>query len=587
MKVPVYRSQTQMLTPGSAPQLTVRASPSALSVDSRALASFGDELANQAASLYERVLKEQRQTALNEAETELDLQVAELKQQTLNEAPSRVTSKGPKGFRARADKLVADLSAGMEDSVVQKRFNNRAKVTLANAQIVVNNNARLRAIDASKAAEYARIKQAELKLARPQNLDVSDQEKIDARLYLYGIDGEGNKVQPSIFQKMADRGLIKRSAVLGEEAASKEREAITEVRSTMVLAKATGDPSVLSSLVADLLQGEGKYKDIDPAKAITLANQVLGVESSLQNQQEADDRAAQTSAKAAKTEQRRINESTIAADLMNYKLGNSDMPPNFEDIAEKARRGEISAGFANTVTAQLIDGKPIVEDKVKIIELTDKIERTTSTNPDDYTELYDEVKEAFTNQEIDVGTFSSLYNRIETQRNSTISSAAGDRTSEEKFYAARVSEIFGFTEEGVKIPGFTFEDDAASSRRATDAKIRFRNLVDRFPNRPVLELFRQIEMENMEAKERKLPFMAFGQEFMDTYFPMLDGAGVGSENFKEATSDESMRRAEDAIAQIENGQEKVRAFEVLKRLRQHLAAMQNRDSSTASETLSE
>ena len=61
-----------------------------------------------------------------------------------------------------------------------------------------------------------------------------------------------------------------------------------------------------------------------------------------------------------------------------------------------------------------------------------------------------------------MGTFSILYNRIETQRNSTISSAAGDRTSEEKFYAARVSELFGFTEEGVKIPGFTFEDDAAS-----------------------------------------------------------------------------------------------------------------------------
>ena len=58
-----------MLTPGSAPQLTVRASLSALSVDSRALASFGDELANKSASLYERVLKEQRQTALNDAET--------------------------------------------------------------------------------------------------------------------------------------------------------------------------------------------------------------------------------------------------------------------------------------------------------------------------------------------------------------------------------------------------------------------------------------------------------------------------------------------------------------------------------------
>lgn len=583
MKVPVYRSQTLRGTPQRAAQLSVRASPGALSVDSRALASFGDELANQSASLYERVLKEQRQTALNDAETELDLQVAELKRQALNEAPSRVTSKGPKGFRARAEELVSNLSLKMDDSVVQKRFNNRAKETLANAQIVVNNNARLRAIDASKAAEFARIKQAELKLARPQNLDVSDQEKIDARLYLYGIDGEGNKVQPSIFEKMADRGLIKRSAVIGEEANSKEREAIAEVRSNMVLAKASGDPSVLQAMVADLLQGEGKYKDINPAKAITLANQVLGVEASLESQAETESRSKSEQAKAALNAERQANEAKIAAQIMEWKLGktgsNADPDikiPSYKNIVALLEDNKISANFALTAQSQLLDGQKIEENPAIIVELIDDIERQTSTDPNDYNQLRDEIMGAFQNKEIDAGTFAQLYNRIDTQISSTTSGALSARNAEEKFFSARVRELFGFTEAGVKIQGFVFNDEAASSRRSTDALIRFRQLVDQFPETPVLNLFKRIEKENIEADERALPFLAFGPEFMDTYFPMLSGAGMGSELFKEAMSPPNMDAAADAIAKLSSGPERVRNMEILERVRKHLAAMRDK-----------
>ena len=94
-----------------------------------------------------------------------------------------------------------------------------------------------------------------------------------------------------------------------------------------------------------------------------------------------------------------------------------------------------------------------------------------------------------------------------------------------KILRSKGVRAFGFTEEGVKIPGFTFEDDAASSRRATDAKIRFRNLVDRFPNKPVLELFRQIEMENMEAKERNLPSWPLVKSLWTSIFLCLMAQG--------------------------------------------------------------
>ena len=375
--------------------------------------------------------------------------------------------------------------------------------------------------------------------------------------------------------------------MLGEELASKEREAIAEVRTRMVLAQYTGNAEGLQPLVNDLLQGKGTGKDIDPAKAITLANQVLGVENSLQNQQEADDRAAATAAKAAKTKQRQENESRIAADLMTFKLGQSDTPPNFEDIAKLARNGKISAGFANTFTAQLIDGKPIVEDKSLIVAITDKIERQDSTDPDDYLDLYDEVQEAFINKKIDAGTFSKLYDRIESQRNSTISTEVGKRNSEYNFYKKRVHALFGFQESGLPIPGFVFDDQAARSRRANDAQIRFRELVDEDTNIAVKDIYDRIVEENQEADERQLPFMAFGSAFMDLYFPMIEGQS-GKVLFEELASSRPLDYYEDAISRMSNGRDRRENFELLRRLRQHVAAMQKSKATlSTSEILSE
>tara|TARA_A100001515_G_scaffold131158_1_gene118767 strand:- start:778 stop:2562 length:1785 start_codon:yes stop_codon:yes gene_type:complete len=583
MKVPVYRSQTLRGTPQRAAQLSVRASPGALSQDSRALASFGDELARQSSSLYESVLKEQRQTALNQAESELDLQIAALKNQTLSESPSLVTSKGPKGFRARAAERLQRIANNIDDSVVVRKLNSRAKITLANAEITVNNNARLRAIEASKAAEFARIKKEELVLARPASTDISDPEKAAARLYLYGTNGEGKKVQPSIFENMAARGLIKPSAVLQLTQESQEREAIAIVRTNLVLAKSSGDSSALIGMVNDLLQGVGDYKNIDPQKAVTLANQVLSVQASLESQAETKSRSEAAQAKAALVAERQENEAKIAAQIMEWKLGktgsNADPDikiPNYENIVQLGRENKVSASFVLTAQSQLLDGQKIKENPEVIVEFIDQIERQTSTDPSDYNELRTEIMDSFKNEEIDAGTFAQLYNRIDQQISSTTSSTLSARNAEETFYSKRVRELFGFTEAGVKIPGFVFDDEAAQSRRSTDALVRFRQLVDQFPDTPVLNLFERIEKENIEADERALPFMAFGPEFMDTYFPMLSGAGMGSELFKEAMSPPTMDAAANAISKLENGRERVRNMEILERLRKHLAAMQNK-----------
>ena len=392
-----------------------------------------------------------------------------------------------------------------------------------------------------------------------------------------------NLRKPSIFEKMAARQLIKPTAVLQLTQESQEREAIAIVRTNMVLAKSSGDSSALIGIVNDLLQGAGDFKNINPQKAITLANQVLSVQASLESQAETESRSKNTQAKAAATLERQANEVKIATQIMEWKLGktgsNADPDikiPSYENIVQLGRENKLSASFVLTAQSQLLDGKKIKENPEVIVEFIDQIERQTSTDASDYNDLRTEIMDAFKNKEIDAGTFAQLYNRIDTQISSTTSGALSARNAEETFYSKRVRELFGFTEAGVKIPGFVFDDEEAQSRRSTDALVRFRQLVDQFPETPVLDLFKRIEKENIEADERALPFMAFGPEFMDTYFPMLSGAALGSELYEEAMSPDNIDAAADAIAKLSSGPERVRNMEILERLRKHLAAMQNK-----------
>ena len=347
MKVPVYTAQTRMARPSRGPQLSVSASPSGLSQDSRALASFGQELASQSLDLYSRFLGEQRQQQLNDAEVELGLQLASLEDKTRNMSPSQIMGKGPKSFTSQADQIVSKLATSMQDSVVAKRFNNRAKVTLANKSISVNKQARTRQIQASLDAELRVIQQKQDMLASVGPGE-NKPEHAAARLYLFGSDGEGKKNgQIGIFQQLANRGLIRPDQVFQFEQTSKQTIEENQVSRLMLNAKQNLDEEAIQKLIEDLLGGQ-MYPDLSPGKSTTLANQALNLSIAIETEKNSNFKASEAKAAKEVKANREQNERDLIAQLIEFGE-TGENKPDLSSVRQQLQDGDIDISVARIV----------------------------------------------------------------------------------------------------------------------------------------------------------------------------------------------------------------------------------------------
>ena len=550
MKVPVYNSQTQMATPQGASRLTTQASPGALSQDSRALASFGEELANQSMDLYSRMLTEKRQTELNEAEVNLATQLADLELQTQSESPSVVMGKGPKSFKSRAQLLVSKLAIGLDDSVVSKRFKNRSLATLTNASITVNKEARRRQIGAAFNSEMKKVRQAQDVLSRPASPEYAAQQA-DARLYLFGIDGAGQKSSASVFENMAARGLIGPDKVFEYESGTKATIQENTVRTILLNAKQTGNTTVIDKLVNNLLDGKA-YPDIAPGKSITLANQALTTSIAMQNEAESQDRATSTAAQKAETQRVKQNERELLAQLIDFQdTGNNK--PSLADISDKLKDGDINTSIAKIVSDALTDDSDIPEDRAATFGILQRA-RAAETEEDITAVRNAALQLVENNKGVKVSTLSSVLQILDTAGAARTSSAAAKELRDLRQYDKLINTRFARDEEGFQftIAGQTTPEDAAKDQRFFDAKVKYYELATS-PNFTPKEAFELLRDQITEGEERELPFVGLTSRFMDTYFPLIDGPG----NINFVLTQPAMAEAQAAI----NGNDDISQFE--------------------------
>ena len=511
MKVPVYRSQTLRGTPQRAAQLSVRASPGALSQDSRALAGFGNELARQATDLYGRVIEEERRTKLNEAEVQLNTQLASLKDKMLTTSPSVVTSKGPQGFRARADMIVQKLTEGIDDSAVVRRFKRQSLVTLANASISVNKNARARQIQASYDSEMALVRQYSDILSRDSS---SPTEQEAARAYLYGPDGN-----TSIFQRLAERGLIAPGKVAEAERANNARIEKNQIREEILKAKLKGDNEALQTLqnlTNTLLEGT-EFPNVAPGESINLANQSMAAAITLQNEQESAETAANAS--AAKTLKAEIdqNERDLTAAVINWQE-TGENKPSITSITDQLRRGEIDNSVANAAYKALTADKPIQEDPAQVAQLYNRAQGAETELEIDG--LRARASKLVADGDIKLSTFTSVIGILDSATNSKRSTAAATEKAQLKQYSRFLNTFFSRNEEGSPFPGYKSPNEIAEQDRFFDASVTYYELATS-PNFTPKQAYELVIQQAEEAADRDLPFLGLDSALMDRYFPQL------------------------------------------------------------------
>ena len=555
MKVPEYRSQTPLSTNRGAQMLSVQANPSALAQSAVAMQNFGAELNRQSLSVMEQLVGEKRKTELNNAEVMLGEQLASLQLEVEQENPATVMGDGPRSYKARANKIVNKISLGIDDSVVQKRFKNNSNLTLANNSIRVNANAQKRIYDAAYASEIELAESYKRTIAFGPSAS-SATEVNQAKLDLFGLNPEGTKVQPSLYENMANRGLISRTDAVKLELEAKQDIQTQEVNATILQATQSNDDSGLQLLMEELLNGKS-FPDLSFETSLDLASKALNVALAIDDQKEADEANAKKQSEEELKNLRTSNDNDLIAQAINFQIGGS--PINLADVADKVRRGEVSQEIGKYVTRIATEEEPIVEDKGQALLLY-KMAQDAETE-DDLDAIRKKIILLTDKKEIKLETLQAVLRITDLARNSLKNSESASKKTDLRNYRNFLNLYYNRTEEGdlnINLPFATDIEEADDSRYLDAVKTYYElvNIGDMTPKAAY-----ELVIDQTKASEvRALGFLGLPQEFMDRYFPIIEGQEDDPSKF--VLTAPLIKQAEEALRQNNNISQMQKMFDL-------------------------
>ena len=545
MKVPEYRSQTPLSTNRGAQMLSVQANPSALAQSAVAAQNFGAELSRQSLSIMEQLVGEKRKTELNNAEVMLGEQLASLQLEVEQENPSTVMGDGPRSFKSRANQLASKIALDLDDSVVKRRFKNNSNLTVANNSIRVNANAQKRIYDAAYASEIELAESYKRTIAFGPSAS-SATEVNQAKLDLFGLNPEGTKVQPSLYENMANRGLISRTDAVKLELEAKQDIQTQEVNATILQATQSNDDSGLQLLMEELLNGKS-FPDLSFETSIDLASKALNVALAIDDQKEADEANAIKQAEEELKNTRTRNDNDLIAQAINFQIGGS--PINLADVADKVRNGEVSQEIGKYVTRISTEEEPIVEDKGQALLLY-KMAQDAETE-DDIDAIRKKIILLTDKKEIKLETLQAVLRITDLARNSLKNSESASKKADLINYRNFLNLYYRRTEEGdlnINLP-FATDIEEADDSRYLDAVITYYELVNNGDMTPKAAY--ELVIDQTKASEvRALGFLGLPQEFMDRYFPIIEGKEGDPRNF--VLTAPSIQQAQEALMQNKN-----------------------------------
>ena len=493
--------------------LSVRANPSGLSQDMVALQNLGGEINRQALSVMEQLVGEKRKTELNNAEVMLGEELASLQLEVEQENPATVMGDGPKSYKARANKIVNKISLGIDDSVVQKRFKNNSNLTLANNSIRVNANAQKRIYDQAYASEIELANS--LKRTIALGPDASSATKVnEARLKLYGVNAEGIKVRPSLYEGMASRNLISQADAVKLEIGSREDIQTQEVRAKILTAKQGNNEKILENLVEALM--DGKFKDLSASKSLDLASQALSLAIAIDNEKEANEKAAAAASEKQIKDVIKQNERDLLANVINWKNGGEK--PSLTTVNQQLKNGEINTSIANTVLSHLTEEEEVIEDRRKTLTLL--ASAGEASTPTEIEEVKKEALSLAEDMSLELSTLQTVLRTLDSAEEGLANKQSQKFNKDLNFYKGLLNRRFGFTEAGISITGLTTKEEKEIAREF-DAYGTYYELATSGEMSPKQAFDIVLEQLN-EGEDRDLPFLGLTEDFMSRYFPMLE-----------------------------------------------------------------
>ena len=543
MRVPTYQSQTELTGNVPGQRFTVSANPGALSQTAKAFSGLGAQIQKEGTDFYNRLLSEQRDTELKQAQMDYKEELGSLKLASLSASPSVITGDGPKGFEALAAKLQTKINNGLTDSVVQKRFKLAAADATTNAYITVKQQARNRQIDAAAATKLRYAETLE-----KQAVYGNATERNEALNELYGPVNKktGLRDGVSFYKRMAGGGLITQSAGFQYEQKSRQTIDRYNIEAAIISADNVGTDSPLTAeyqagLLVQELMDPKNYPDLDPMTRLAYQQKAINLEQAYATKVIAAAEKANSSGTAAATALRKKNEGVMLAKLFTYQEeGSRTAKPSIDDVITAVDNGDISTEFAKFAFNALNSTDAPADNQSIVSDFTNSI--VTATTTEQLDNLRDQIiGQGGENGTVTLDTQESLLRFINQQESNTTEAKAI------KEYKKQLSSLtLGGRSENM----FASLDDPSMNRHI-DTHLTFFELVNDALN-PMApkDAFNTVKEQFLAAKNLELPFLT-GSPIIQDAFPSILGAeeGMARADFFNALTPQMIQTAKNKLNQ--------------------------------------
>lgn len=419
MKVPTYQAQSQQTAKTGAGSFSVAASPTNIS---RGLAAQGDlfaQLQGTSLKFLEAETRVQRATELSQAENAFDFQMQSVTMKALEDTnPNSMLS----NWNASTTDLYNNIALNINDPVVKRQFVAKAQNSILAKRLSVLKTARARRIENAKAEKDIEIYRLKKTIATGNAT-----EREAAKVALFGrekgIDnftGDTLPRVPSIYERMANAGLLSATEKVTLELDAKGDIQNMEISQDMTAARVSGNPLHAQAII-DNLQDPSNYPDLFGEERDQLIKDAITLRDAQTSDMVTQEKAkiALDNAKATKAKEEKFNDFMLRIDqgklIANQEGDDPIFPPTLEEIETALGAGELKYERYKILKEKIETGDLESSNSIMVQDFVNKIDLAGSDA--ELEGIRGEIDSA--GGMLDTGTMTMLKTRINGRKGNT------------------------------------------------------------------------------------------------------------------------------------------------------------------------
>ncbi len=417
MKVPTYQAQSQQTPKTGAGTFSVAASPTNIS---RGLAAQGDlfaQLQGTSLKFLETETRVQRATELSQAENAFDFQMQSVTMKALEDTnPNSMLS----NWNTSTTDLYNNIALNINDPVVKRQFIAKAQNSILAKRLSVLKTARARRIENAKAEKDIEIYRLKKTIATGNAT-----EREAAKVALFGrekgIDnftGDTLPRVPSIYERMANAGLISATEKVTAELDAKGDIQNMEISQDMTAARVSGNPLHAQAII-DNLQDPSNYPDLFGEERDQLIKDAIALRDAQTTDLVAQEKAkiALDNAKATKKKEETFDDFILRIDQSKLQANRAEgiTPPTLSEIEKSYQDGNLKYERYKILKDKIETGDLESSNSVMVQEFVNKIDLAGSDA--ELEGIRGEIDAAA--EMLDSGTMTTLKTRIKERKGNT------------------------------------------------------------------------------------------------------------------------------------------------------------------------